>query len=110
MENRRLSTMTKMNIKKEKNQLENEKVKLLEEIERYRLELSELYNMVSLLKNSYLQEQRKKDANNGNDIINIKKKNLKLEKENKHLQARLRAYRNSKLGKITTWYWNLRKK
>jgi prefoldin subunit 5 len=92
----------------EKNQLEKEKSELLQQVEKYRSELSEIHKMVGTLKNSYLQEQKKIIEDNEVRKVNASKSTL--EEQNKYLQARLSAYKNSKLGKVTTWYWNFRKK
>lgn len=102
--------MTKNQIQEGNKQLVNEKEQLLEEIEKYRTELSEIYKMVDSLKSAYLQEQRKFNEKLNNEGIKIKEKSAKIEEENKYLRARLSAYKNSKLGRVTTWYWNFRKK
>lgn len=92
------------------NHLDNDKAALLEEIENYRLELSEVYKMVHSLKNAYLQEQKKVNETIESETSKIRERSAKIEEENRYLRARLSAYKNSKLGKVTTWYWNLRKK
>lgn len=92
------------------NHLDNDKAALLEEIENCRLELSEVYKMVHSLKNAYLQEQKKVNETIESETSKIRERSAKIEEENRYLRARLSAYKNSKLGKVTTWYWNLRKK
>jgi uncharacterized coiled-coil DUF342 family protein len=95
--------MTKNQVQEGNKRVVSEKEQLLEEVEKYRSELSEIYKMVNSLKSAYLQEQRKFNEKLNNESIKIKE-------ENKYLRARLSAYKNSKLGRVTTWYWNFRKK
>jgi hypothetical protein len=92
------------------NHLDNDKAALLEEIEKYRLELSDVYKMIHSLKNAYLQEQEKVNETIEIETSKIRDRSAKIEEENRYLRARLSAYKNSKLGKVTTWYWKLRKK
>ena len=43
------------------------------------------------------------------NVANIKKKNKRLEKQNRNLKRKYEALSKSKLGKLTLKYWSLKK-